>query len=57
MTPQDIAEREAAELARWYALPSPMPPTRPDTRGLAVFGLCLACAVLSLIAHTPRGAY
>jgi hypothetical protein len=53
LTPQQIADLETAELERWYRLPSPP----PDTRSAVAFGLCLACALLVLIAHAPRGAY
>jgi hypothetical protein len=55
MTPQHIADLETAELERWYRLPSPAAP--PDTSGVALFGLCLVCAALVLIATAPHGAY
>jgi hypothetical protein len=58
MTRRDAPELEVAELERWYRLPSPsIGPTPADTSGVAAFGLCLACAVIVLIAHAPRGAY
>jgi hypothetical protein len=57
MTRRAIADLEVAELERWYALPSPMRTVQPDTSGVAAFGLCLACAVIVLIAHAPRGAH
>jgi hypothetical protein len=57
MTRRAIADLEVAELERWYALPAPTRTVQPDTSGVAAFGLCLACAVIVLIAHAPRGAY
>lgn len=58
MTPPHVVRTlEIAELERWYDLPpreaAPLLPA--DTSAPALFGLCLACALLALIAQAPHG--
>jgi hypothetical protein len=52
-----VAQLEVAQLEEWYRLPSPPAPARHDAAGVAMFGICMACAVFALVLHAPRGAY